>query len=92
MSQRARTTTTGDGFVTWGTLNRVLELALNPIEETLDEVRADVKLLLADRSERKGAADERSRWLDSRRFTLGLIVTLVVGLVGAVATILWLTS
>lgn len=47
-------------------------------------------LLLAEKNQRDGATVERKGWLDSRRFIVSTIVALVVGLVGAVATLVWL--
>ena len=47
-------------------------------------------LLLTEKNQRDGAATERKGWLESRRFVVTTLVALVVGLVGAVATLVWL--
>ena len=47
-------------------------------------------LLLTEKNQRDGAAVERKGWLDSRRFVISTFVALSVGLVGAVATLVWL--
>lgn len=93
MTTRASSRTSqGDVFVTWGMLDRVLELALNPIVEKLDEVHSDVRALRDDRSERSGAAGERRRWVDSRRFVVTTIVALTGALLASVATLVWLAA
>lgn len=93
MTTRASTRTSGgDVFVTWGMLDRVLSLALEPITEKLDAVHVDVRMLIDDKSARSGAADERRRWLDSRRFVVTTMIALAVGLIGSVATLVWLAA
>lgn len=69
-------TSQGDVYVTWGMLDRVLELALNPIIEKLDEVHTDVRALRDDRSERQGAAGEQRRWRDSRSVLMSIAISI----------------
>lgn len=47
-------------------------------------------LLLTEKNQRDGAASERRRWLDSRRFVVTTVVALGVGLVASIATLVWL--
>lgn len=57
------------------------------------EVSSDVKTLLLAHAHNDGASDERKSWLSSRRFVVTSLLTLgtlVVGLVSALATIVWL--
>jgi chromosome segregation ATPase len=65
------------------------------VAQTADISRDVKQILLAmakGEGRVEGVSQERTRWLDSRRFVITTIVTLVVGLAAAVATIVWLKA
>ena len=69
-------TDTNGSHVTW----RELRLLIDPIQRTVDEVRGDVKLLLAAQAGDE-AVSSWQRWFFGGIFVAGL---------GAVATLVWL--
>lgn len=71
---------------------RVDDLAVSSKEmgEKIAAIGDGVQALLLSRARGEGVETERKRWLDSRRFVIATFVALACGLVGAIATLVWL--
>lgn len=79
--------------VTWREFNLAMKplfKAVERIEKAVDHLEIVVDELVNERAERAGAAQERSRWIESRRFLVALSITAVCGLLASVATLVWL--
>jgi len=73
---------TRDGYTAEYVTREELSAHLGPINKSLDSIGADVKVLLAFQAGSRAV----SSW---QRFWLG---TVAVGLIGAVATLVWLAA
>lgn len=72
--------------VTW----RELNLLVGPIMTQLEEIGEDVKTLLKEKNERRGAERARVGFIESRRFVIGATIALVGALLASTATLVWL--
>lgn len=71
-------------------MNGSIDRLASQVAETNGKIDAISNALAHNDGVEQGEESANRRWLDSRRFALTLIATLGCGLVGSVATLVWL--
>lgn len=61
-------------------------------EQQFREINDKLDLLLGEKNHREGFDTARKTWLDSRRFVVTTIVTLLCVLISAIATLAWMAA